>query len=304
MSTTNFTACDFILANQTNLRISPAYGCGTHTKPTPVTLTVASVTGKSILLTNVAGNIGVDLPHNQEFYFGVNLTATGTITATSIPIADSAVNAGITIPSGTILTFNGDKVTTSADVTLSGTGDALTVVSGGTNVVATESAFFPVEKIVSNGEETITGTGDTIVALDTPVAIVAGMVATWSQLADVYSINQANDSFDGDEVMDKNFRNQVWKTRRIVARSGSISCNGTLVKDDPGLRRIEQSVRTIRRVYFELIDPETRWSPTGVAGLEGWAFIQNFSVSRDVDQHQKVTFTLNIDGEPFEHIPS
>jgi hypothetical protein len=303
MATQNFTACDFILTNQTNLRISPAYGCETHNKPTPITLTVSSITGKSILLTDVAGNIGVAIPHNQEFYFGVNLTATGTITATSIPIADSAVNAGITIPSGTTLFFDGNEVVTNGDITLTGTGDILTVVSGGTNVVANDIAFYRVETVVSNGEKILTGTADTLVALDTPT-VGAGMVATWSQLADVYSINQANDSFDGDEIMDKNFRNQVWKTRRIVARSGSISCSGTLVKDDPGLRRIEQSVRSINRVYFELVDPESRWSPTGVQGLEGWAFIQNFSVSRDADQHQKVSFTLNIDGEPIEHIPS
>ncbi|GEM_PF-4176073 len=306
MSTNNFTACDFILTNNTSLKISLPFGCGTSTKPTPVTLTVASVADKNITLTNVIENAGVIIPHNQELYFGISitLTATGTITATSIPLTDTPANAGITIPSGTALTFNGDTITTSTTITLTGAGDALTVASGGTSVTATETATYTNEvMVVSNGETTLDGASDVITVLDAP-GNIAGSSAIWSQLADVYSINQANDSFDGDEIMDKNFRNQVWKTRRIVARSGSISCNGTLVKDDPGLRRIEQSVRTIRRVYFELEDPEERWTPTGVKGLEGWAFVQNFAVSRDVDQHQKVSFALNIDGEPFEYIPN
>jgi hypothetical protein len=305
MSTKDFKACDFILTNNTALRISPAYPCGVDTKPTPVTLTVTSVTDNNVTLTNVPGNAGVVIPHNQEFYFGVSitLTATETITATSIPVTNVPGNAGITIPAGTVLAFNGNQVTTSASLTLTGTGDAIPVVSGGTSVTAGNTATFTDEiLVVSDGETILDGVGDVIVA-KTPPGNIAGYSAIWSQLADVYSINQANDSFDGDEIMDKNFRNIVWKTRRIVARSGSISCNGTLVKDDPGLRRIEQSVRSIKRVYFELEDPEERWSPTGVKGLEGWAFVQNFSVSRDADQHQKVSFSLNIDGEPFEYIP-
>ena len=66
--------------------------------------------------------------------------------------------------------------------------------------------------------------------------------------------------------------------------------------------RIRDSVKTLKRVWFELTDPKSSWTPDNVQGVQGWAFIQNLSITRANDQHINVSFTLTVDGKPADYI--
>ena len=311
--TQNFEACDFILSNDTKLKVSQAFDCTVQSKPAEIPLTVASSINNLLTLVDSPSNAGVVIPFNQEFAFGVNatltaqnatLTASGTPTATNIPLVDTPANIGITIPDGTALVFNGNNnVTTYGAVTLTGTGDTLTVVSCGDSVVATNTApltptptsipladtpanagitipsgvelIFNGNNVITNGVVTLTGTGDTLTVISGGDSVVATNTTSYSdevlvisaeekaltgindaitlaeipittttidnytynfdQLAEVYSINQADSSFEGNEIEDCNFKSGTWASKRVTSRMASISCSGVLVKNDPGL---------------------------------------------------------------------
>lgn len=150
-----------------------------------------------------------------------------------------------------------------------------------------EIAFGPVN-VVTSAAAVVGATSLTVEPITD--AITTGNTATVSPLFEVYSANEASHTINENEVTDRVFGAGVWTTSKITSRSAEISVNGVRIKDDPGLAIAEATSFTLKRVYFELVDPDT-------TVYEGWATVKGLNIQRQIDNNEQVSFSLTVDGE-------
>lgn len=281
---------------------------------TSVTLTIAPnfvpLKGNNdVLLTNTSAQAGVEIDAGSKLTFtkSYTLTVDGTPSGQSIPLLDTPGNAGVYLPEGTVVLFETTKsVVIGQDITLTGTNDVLPVTNIGTVADTDDATYSPSISVTVIRSKRLDGVSDLLtIANDT--GLVSGMTATvggssciYTQLASVYSINQADSTINQNEVEDRNFRSGIWVSRRTTNRSANISLSGVYVKNDPGLSWIRRASRGIGRIYFEL--QEGAEASSADVGLQGWATVNDFQETRQNDQHKQVSFTLNVDGELLDYV--
>lgn len=280
---------------------------------TSVTLTIAPnfspLSGNNdILLTNTANQAGIEIDAGSKLTFSgtYTLTVSGSPSGQSITLADAAANAGVYLAEGTELTFTSGTAVIGQDTVLTGVGDVLLVSNVGSVANADTATYAPSITTTVIRTVTLDGVSDQITVAN-DLGLVSGMTCTYggsaaiySQLASVYSINQADSTVNQNEIEDRNFRSGIWVSRRTTNRSANISLSGVYVKNDPGLSWIREASRTIRRVYFEL--QEGSEASSSDYGLQGWATVNDFQETRQNDQHKQISFTLNVDGELLDYV--
>lgn len=178
------------------------------------------------------------------------------------------------------------------------------VLAGDTSITITTAAGFIIPKNVEisfGGKLVITdaetgASGTTISILPAAEGIADAATASISPLFEVYSANEASHTINENEVTDRVFGAGVWTTSKITNRSAEISVNGVRVKNDPGLNVARETSKTIKRVYFELVDPDGTL-------YEGWGNIKGLNIQRQVDNNEQVSFSIGVDGEFIETLP-
>lgn len=185
---------------------------------------------------------------------------------------------------------------TSATLTINGA-----IAVGDTAIVIDTAAGFIIPKnveitfgavtVITSAETAANGTS---ISIEPAPAIIAdNATATLSPLFEVYSANEASHTINENEVTDRVFGAGVWTTSKITNRSAEISVNGVRIKNDPGLDVVRATSKTLKRVYFELIDPD------GTV-YEGWGNVKGLNIQRQVDNNEQVSFSIGVDGEFIE----
>jgi hypothetical protein len=128
-----------------------------------------------------------------------------------------------------------------------------------------------------------------LAVLPVPGAIALGDAAVTLGLIPIFSVKQADTSIGENSINSRNFASGLWQSATVTMRNGTIACNGTFVKNDPGIQAVRQSKSTRGRVYFEVIEG------TG-DGEQGAAFVTGYQRNRQVDDNIMVSFTLTVDG--------
>lgn len=296
---------------QTSIPVFDATGITTSTTLTIHSNFVALNGNNDVLLTDTGGQAGVTVDAGSKLSFAKTFTleVNGSPSGQSIPLLNNSENAGLTIKEGTSITFNSTKtVIVDRDVTLTGTSDSLPVGNIGT-VADNETASYTSTVVTTViRSKTLDGLSD-LITVSNDTGLLPGMSTTvggssciYTQLASVYSINQADSTINQNEVEDRNFRSGIWVSRRTTNRSANISLSGVYVKNDPGLSWIRRASRGIGRIYFEL--QEGAEASSADVGLQGWATVNDFQETRQNDQHKQVSFTLNVDGELLDYVAS
>lgn len=123
--------------------------------------------------------------------------------------------------------------------------------------------------------------------------IAQGESTRISPLFSVYSINQADNKLNFNEIESRTFNSGSWLAKRSVAQSMDVQLSGVLIQEDVGIYFTEKAHLHYRKVWFKLDDSQNT--------IEGFGYIKDFIKTRVNDRFMEVSFLLLIDGEVYDY---